>query len=52
MKFRKKIIISGSLATYIIIMTAVCLVVEPVKTIVSDKVTAGWGQLVEIVKYN
>jgi len=48
--FRKKIIISGSIATFIFVTTAVCLVVEPVKTIVSNKVTAGWGQLVETVK--
>ncbi|ODS30902.1 MAG: exopolysaccharide biosynthesis protein [Candidatus Scalindua rubra] len=49
-KFKKRIIMSGSLATFIIVTATVCLVVEPVKTIVSDKANVGWGKLVELIK--
>ncbi len=49
-KVKKRIILSGSLATFIIVTTTVYLVVEPVKTIVSDKANVGWGKLVELVR--
>ncbi|MEE9213991.1 MAG: hypothetical protein V3U54_04230, partial [Thermodesulfobacteriota bacterium] len=49
-KVKKRIILSGSLATFIIVTTTVCLVVEPVKTIVSDKANVGWDKLVELVR--
>lgn len=49
-KIRKRIIMSGSLAAFIITTTAVCLIVEPVKTIVSDKANSGWGKLVELIR--
>ncbi len=48
--FRKKIIVSSSFAVFVIITVAVCLIVEPVKSIVSDKATAGWGKIVEMAK--
>ena len=48
--FRKKIVISSSIAVFIIITVVVCLVVEPVKTIVSDNVGTGWSKLVELAK--
>ena len=49
-KTRRKIIVSSSLAAFFITATAVCLIVEPVKTIVSDKANHGWDKLVELIK--
>ncbi|MBT5306399.1 MAG: hypothetical protein HON76_08970 [Candidatus Scalindua sp.] len=48
--FRKKIVISSAVAVFIIITAVVCLVVEPVKIIVSEKASTGWNKLVELAK--
>ncbi|GAX62945.1 hypothetical protein SCALIN_C45_0103 [Candidatus Scalindua japonica] len=47
---RKKIIVSSSIAGFIAITTVVCLVVEPVKTIVSKKASVGLEKLSKLSK--
>ncbi len=44
--YRKKIIMSGSIGAFIIVTAVVCFVVEPVK----NKVTEGWGQIVNKIR--
>jgi polysaccharide chain length determinant protein (PEP-CTERM system associated) len=48
-KVKKKIIMASSLAMFVITTTTVCLIVEPVKTVVSDKANVGWSKLVELI---
>lgn len=45
-RFRKKIVLSGSMAAFVIVTTMVCLVVEPVK----KRVNTGFDKLIELVK--
>ncbi|MCP4269926.1 MAG: hypothetical protein GY777_30860 [Candidatus Brocadiaceae bacterium] len=45
-RFKKKIILSGSMAVFVVITTVVCLVVEPVKR----KVNTGFDKLIELAK--
>ena len=47
---RKKMIVYSSTAAFIIVTAAVCLIVKPIRTIVSDNASAGWGELVKIIK--
>ena len=49
-KVKKKIIIASSLAMFVITTTTVCLIVEPVKIVVSDKANVGWSKLVELIR--
>ncbi len=45
-RFKKKIVLSGSMAVFVVITTVVCLVVEPVKR----KVNTGFDKLIELAK--
>ncbi len=47
---RSRIIIYSSTAALIIVTTAVCLIIEPVRAVVSDNASAGWGELVKIIR--
>ncbi|KHE91575.1 MAG: exopolysaccharide biosynthesis protein [Candidatus Scalindua brodae] len=47
---RKKIIVAGSLAILVITTACVCLIVPPVRNMVSDKAAVGWNKLSEIIK--
>ena len=49
-KVRKKIIMAGSLAMFIVTTTAVFFIVEPVNTVVSDTANVGWSKLVDLIK--
>jgi Uncharacterized protein involved in exopolysaccharide biosynthesis len=49
-QIRKKIIVVGSLAILVITTTCVCLIVPPVRNMVSDKTAVGWDKLSEIIK--
>ena len=47
---RRKIIMAGSLAMFVITTTAVYFIVEPVNTVVSDTASVGWDKLVDLIK--
>jgi hypothetical protein len=49
-KVKKRIIVYSSTAALIIVTAAVCLIIEPVRTVVSDNASAGWGELVKIIR--
>lgn len=49
-KVRKKLIVYSSTAAFIVVTTAVCFIVKPVRTIVSDNASAGWEELVKIIR--
>ncbi len=47
-RFKQKIVISASMAVFILVATVTCFFVEPVRT----KVNVGWDRLIELAKNN